>query len=543
MSSPEVARASPVAIARAKSLNRWLLAGHLVLAAFVMLRGYPATQDGPAHLYGTHVLRALARDPGSPYGEFFAANLRPGGNSLFFYMARGSDGWISVEAMASIALFLAVAGLPLSAIALAAALHAQVRQGERGALPLVAATSLACPLAYNYFIYRGFFNYTLSVPLAIGCLAAVIAVAPAQGLLARAGLAVTAATLGALASLAHPSALVFLLAAISMASLRGASARRWVAGLVIVLLLGFAWMSRVVADSAPPAEWSSPQSSVMRYVRALGVTHGWIEVVPASALLLLLGWGAVRALRPIRGLFDRWERAWPAALAAAMTAGFFVVPFEYGGTAGLNERIPLFAGMLVMPYVPMAGRLMRWLPLGLVGFALYTGIGSVIRERRIDEVRSAAAATALPRGALLYPVTLDMKLGSLSCDLGRSLLSDVARRRDAMGGVTFCGHPGHPVRCTSPRLATHDSWPAERFADLSSDEQRRALADPASPIREMLRHIVHFARGADYLAVLPWPPLDAAFQEHVVRELGAEGVGATDGPLGLYRVPQPSGGD
>jgi hypothetical protein len=109
----------------AASVDRWMLAAHCALAAFVTLRGYPATQDGPAHLYGAHLLRELARDPSSPYAAAFTSNLRPASNSLFFYASLWSDGLLSVEAMASVALFVAIAGLPLSAAALAAALRAQ----------------------------------------------------------------------------------------------------------------------------------------------------------------------------------------------------------------------------------------------------------------------------------------------------------------------------------------------------------------------------------------------------------------------------------
>jgi hypothetical protein len=91
----------------------------------------------------------------------------------------------------------------------------------------------------------------------------------------------------------------------------------------------------------------------VRAVRVLGVTVTWAEVVPALALLAALFWAAQKALRPIRALRRSWATAWPAVCAAAIMLIYFFVPFEYGGAAGLNERIPMFASVLLLPYVAL----------------------------------------------------------------------------------------------------------------------------------------------------------------------------------------------
>jgi hypothetical protein len=79
---------------------RAVLGAHAALAAFVSFGNYPITQDGPAHLYAAHILRSLARDPDSPFRPYFKSNLRPAGNSLFFWLFRRISGLKSSEGAA-----------------------------------------------------------------------------------------------------------------------------------------------------------------------------------------------------------------------------------------------------------------------------------------------------------------------------------------------------------------------------------------------------------------------------------------------------------
>ena len=136
---------------------------HTLLALFVSFSAYPATQDAPAHLYGAHIVGALLAAKSSPYQGFFTANLHLAGNSLFTYFALAVERFASIEWAASLALFAALVGMPLAVMALSRALRLQASPLAGRRLPEVAATSLACVLAYNYFAYRGFINFTLGV--------------------------------------------------------------------------------------------------------------------------------------------------------------------------------------------------------------------------------------------------------------------------------------------------------------------------------------------------------------------------------------------
>ena len=115
-----------------------MFAGHVVVAAFVALARYPATQDGPAHLYTVHVLRELARDPASPYHRYFIPNIHFGANGLFFYFGIWAGRYWPLERATSLAFFTALVLLPLSALAFAKALAA-TRPANESASPLRSA--------------------------------------------------------------------------------------------------------------------------------------------------------------------------------------------------------------------------------------------------------------------------------------------------------------------------------------------------------------------------------------------------------------------
>jgi hypothetical protein len=484
------------------------------------------------------VLWSLQHDPSSPYARFFVSNLRPIGNSLFSYLALGLMGHLSEERIASLALFAALWGFPLSAIAFSGALRRAATPEERSNLPNVAATSLACPLAYNYFFYRGFFNYAVSVPLAMLCLAGVVASGDERARrLARASFGAGAVVFGLLAALAHPAAMVLLLVATPAACLRGSELRRIVGGAVTLLLILFAGVSRVSTDGPSPTRFSSPFSAIWMAVRAVGVTHTLLEVISALALLGLVGWGAVRVSRQIRSLRTTWATFWPAALALVLIPGYFFVPFEFGGAAGLNERIPLFVAMLLLPYVPLTRKLGSGLVVGFTAFSLYTAIESVPRDARAERIREARGASLIPRGSVVYPVSLQIKLGSLSADLGRHILADVARRHDLVAPEVFCGHPAHVLRCQKSVPAGYDESPIQEFEHLSWSERRRALNDPRGALGKTFAQMVEGAKQTDYLLVVGAAPLDDAFNSRVLVPLGASLLGPADGPVRAYRLP------
>lgn len=518
--------------------NGIILALHAILAPFVALRGYAATQDGPAHLYGGHILWSLAHDPASPYAAFFSANLHPRSNSLFSYAVVLLEGTLSAERIGGLALLFGLWGLPLSALAFSRSLRLVASSGPSPVLPPLTATWLACPLAYNYFLYRGFFNYALSIPLAFFCLAAVVASGSSnQGRIARAIFGASAPVFAFLASLAHPAAIVFLLVSIPFAALRASFFGRVIASSAIGLLLAFGLASRIRNDGPLRMRFSNPLTSAWMIARTLGITHTWLEVIPAVILLGLLGWGALRAARRLRPLRNTWPTAWPAVLAAGLMIAYFFVPFEFGGAAGLNERIPLFSAMLLIPYVPLTPTLATPSLVGFAVFSVYTALGSVARDARIRTLREAPGAQLIPRGSVVYTVSLQTKLGSVSADLGRHLLADVARRNDLVAAEVFCGHPAHVLVCQPPVPPSYDGSAVQRFEHLEPQDQRRALDDATSPIRQSFAEIARSAPHSDYLLVLGAPLLDETFDRDVVAPLGATLLGPPGAPVRTYRLP------
>lgn len=520
-----------------KGAGRLVLAMHVALAAFVAVRGYAATQDGPAHLYGAHILWSLKHDSDSPYAGFFSPNLRPAGNSLYSYVQLALEGLLSPERIAGVVLLACLIGLPCSAMAFGVALRRAGNSNGAPELPAVSASCLACPLAYNYFLYRGFFNYSLSLPLALLCLSTLVATGVrSQTRRSRNALAAGALVFAVLASLAHPAALVFLLVAVPAACVRGSGFRRIVGSVVLCILAAFYLGSRIRGDHDAPTTFVLPAKAAFMFLRALGVTHSWLELLWSGLILVLLGCGAVRAAGRFGHLRERFETLWPALLALLLVATYFFVPFEFGGAAGLNERIPLFAALLLLPYVSLGGAWWRSFAPGFAGFAVSTALEAVPRDARVTELRDTTVADRIPNGSRVYLVSLQIKLGSVSADLGRHLLADVARRRNWITAEVFCGHPGHVLRCGSRVPPGYDASSIEDFEQMTRTEQLASLADDASEIRRTFDQIRGGAASTPYVLVLGAPELDGSFQRFVLSPLGAVQLGG-GGPVRAYRIP------
>ena len=116
---------------------------HVVLAAYASFHAYPATQDGPAHLYGAHILAVLRSGASTPYRDVFLPNLHPVANSLFTYWAIAVERYAPIDWALRSAFFVALVGMPLAAHAFARALRSQARPEARYRLPEQPATSLA----------------------------------------------------------------------------------------------------------------------------------------------------------------------------------------------------------------------------------------------------------------------------------------------------------------------------------------------------------------------------------------------------------------
>ena len=521
--------------------SAWVLAMHVPLAAFVALHDYPATQDGPSHLYGVHVLRSLAANVDSPFRSIFSANLRPGTNSLFTYIALGVARFVNEDWAVRLCWLLALVGMPLAALAFERSLREE--RSTNGARNLSLSVPLACVLAYNYFLYRGLFNYVLGVPLAIGCLAAVVASGRPSINRWRAGAyTVMAMVCALLAALAHPAAILFLLVAIPAACITAWRRRGITGALVCLLLVWFTYSTWIPSERPPPAEFVNPAIALSQFVRAIGVTYSWLEVLPAAAILLLCGLGVVRSLRNGASESKNLATHFPVWLALALVLVYFFIPFSYGGAAGLNERIPIFVVLLVLPYTSISVKKRAWVPVLFVPFAAYTLIQNVRADALANQVRHSIAGSAIPRGSRVSLDSLRVKYGTLSADLGRHLLGDLSRTSGLVSGSVFCGHPAHVVRCTSRTPDIPDLSGVQDFEHLGPERRRAALADPQSSIVRSLDSMRQRAEEAEYLLVLHAPELDDAYDERVIRPLRAVRIDTIGGMVSAYRVPRPVDG-
>jgi hypothetical protein len=492
-------------------------------------------------LYGVHVLRSLAADSDSPFRAFFLANLRPGTNSLFTYLALGVARFTREDWAVRLSWLLALIGMPLGALAFEHSLHEETKNTATQNPSL--AVPLACVLSFNYFLYRGLFNYALGVPLAMGCLAAVVTSGRTSMTRLRSTAYIAIAVVCAwLAALAHPAAIMFLLFAVPVACIPSWRKRGIAGALVCLVLVCFFYSTWIPSERPPPPQFVNPAVALSQFVRAIGITYSWLEVIPAGAILLLCGLGVVRSLRAGTGKSKNCTARFPLWLAGALFLAYFFTPFSYVGAAGLNERIPIFVVLLVLPYTSISPRWRAWAPVLFLPFAAYTLAQNVRADSRANQVRQSSAGNAIPRGSRVSLNSLQVKYGSLSADLGRHLLGDLARTSGLVAGSVFCGHPAHVVRCTSQTPDMPDLSGVQDFEHLSAERRRAALADASSSIVRSLESMRQRAERDHYLLVLRSPDLDAAFEERVIRPLHAERIDGAEGIVAAYRVPQPNDG-
>src|SRR5207244_1508947 len=161
--------------------------------------------------------------------------------------------------------------------------------------------------------------------------------------------------------------------------------------------------------------------------------------------------------------------------------------------------LPLFAAMLIIPFVPATGRVARALAWAALPFGLYVAAINARLESRVRALREAGDAVTIEPGAIVYPATLDLKLGSISADLGRYLLADIARHHDAVTGNLFYGHPVFPVQGTLETPSVPDPTPVQAFAHFTPEERAAALADPKSPIQAYFAESREKAKLARYI--------------------------------------------
>jgi hypothetical protein len=277
--------------------------------------------------------------------------------------------------------------------------------------------------------------------------------------------------------------------------------------------------------------------SLLAMIRGVGVTQSWFEVVPAVALIAVLVASAIRLGPWLRKVRTKYPAVWPAALGIVVFAGYFVVPNAMSGISGLSQRLPLFAAMLLVPFVPAEGRVARALAFAAVPFGIYVALINAHHERHVSALRAAADAVPIERDDVVYLVTLDVELGTATNDLGRYFGADVARRHDAVTGDLFVGNPVFPLLGTGETPLMADPNPVQSFARMNEAERARALSDPKSPIAGFFEQTLELAARARYIVVIPYPPLEGALNDRVLAKLGARRAPGFSEALPIYELP------
>ena len=169
---------------RARCVLAWLLSGR-VSDGWVFAAGYAillpfflaplfATRllpglDLPFHIAAADLLSKVG-DPSSPYAPYYDGGLRMAPYAAHFLALAMLGKVIGLLAAHKLIIVLYVAGLPLSAAWLLAACG-------RSRVPAL----LAFPLAYNLPLHYGFITFTLSLPVVLLLLAAMVKLAFVRG--------------------------------------------------------------------------------------------------------------------------------------------------------------------------------------------------------------------------------------------------------------------------------------------------------------------------------------------------------------------------
>jgi len=337
----------------------------LVVLSLVPLwafRFFPS-QDGPSHLYNAWLLLHL-HDPALPQiAHYYTLNTMPSPNWITHLLLAGLMMVVQPLVAEKVLLSVYLVALPLSARYAIASLRPS-------AAPL---SLLVFPLAYNYFLHMGFYNFVFCLPLFLVTL----------GYYLRHGHRLTPGRTAALSGLAlllyfaHLSGLVMVIFAIGLhwpfgvvfrKARSGATPLRtfvsiFIAFLPSVILTAIFLLRAPQADvNANISEKMSLMDRLMFYPFSLVAYAKPDRIYSAAFLAALLGI-AVFALRPRRAVRRDWSL--PLITLAAVLLSF-VVPNNISQGGFVFHRVVLFAMLLGI----LALAAMRWRPLAMLAIQL-----------------------------------------------------------------------------------------------------------------------------------------------------------------------------
>ncbi len=391
-----------------------LLAAALVFLQLLSLWLVPfvPTQDGPVHLEIAAALRELWRGEPGILGEYYALNPKPEPNLLSYLLLDGLAALAGWRAAERILLSGCLALLP-------AAFLYGLRALRRDAAYLLV---LVLPLGASFFFHMGFYNFCLSLPLALLTLGYWLRHGTETGwrpaLLLGSGLLLTSlahAVTGAVALLAI--AILFAHRAWQEARqspdpLRVRRLGRRLVPLLVASLPAAALLLAFVGDQPrQPSAWLAPATLFKRLLLLQSLTsYDRREHLAAAAYgLLLAGLAAAKLAR--RRAPARPRRASGLGLvAAALGVLYFALPAGLAGGGYLNLRLQLLAVLVLLLWladgeIPVGALRAAGVGGAAVVISLLVMHGSAYRRLGAHLAEYVSAASRVPPESVVLPIS------------------------------------------------------------------------------------------------------------------------------------------
>lgn len=338
-----------------------LLATVVLVAAYIIwLLSLPAfpTQDGPIHLYYTHVLRALFADSPTPYSDFYRVKHLLPPYSLYYYVLLGLSHSVSLLMADRIIVCAYVVSFVLGFRYLARTLGPAADM----------MTLLATLLVLNWPLGMGFVNFCLALSFAFWAIGLWLRFAGRTGLLARIGFVL----LAVLVMFTHPVPLLAVLGVAGLelalrviANRRAIRATPYFLSDILTVIAAACTLGYVKLFTA-----SRPlqQTTVGEEPGSFGlhIAHNLVNYASEKGVAFLLGPGlALRTYRlillvaltvplflAVRQRFLNWHRnEWTAAdtmlmLAIAAIVLLPFIPHDLNGSHFFAQRLLLIVWLL-----------------------------------------------------------------------------------------------------------------------------------------------------------------------------------------------------
>lgn len=316
-----------------------IVAAVLLVLYLLPLWGHPLfpSQDGPSHLYNTVVFTDLLWHPNSFFSQFYELNLRPFPNWTFTALASILHLLLPIVAVEKLILSAYLVGLVLAGFYF-------VRSIDAEKTPLGFGFFL---FGYNWFLLMGFYNFCLSIPLALFVIG--------YGLRHRGFLSarrlVLMAVLFLLLYFSHlvsfGVAVLALVVSFGLFGQRRLHALGQLAIPIIPALLCFCLNYLGTTHPKAPVYWLPlPLHAANTFTFKIGPLFRIGESIWFVALWILTGYCVFRTFRSAHDVKSESQMVW--SLVALAVGLCWFVPYNLLGGTALNDRFAIYVGVFLL---------------------------------------------------------------------------------------------------------------------------------------------------------------------------------------------------